>query len=129
MQHHQDLIRLRPHALLVEQFGDWLRYDGDDLIRSADLLGGDLWARRAQHAVDLATRGGDPVRLVEAIGQLHRLLSLDLTDDPFSAEALRFAAIHPDHPDADMARLCCEALERALPSLRVLASHGVTEAA
>ena len=129
MQHHQDLIRLRPHVLLVEQFRGWLRADGNDLVRSADLLGGATWARRAVRVIDLAARGTDPVRFAEAVRHLHRLLSLDLTDDPFSPEAMRFAGIDPDHPNADMARLCCQALERALPSLRILAAHGVTEAA
>lgn len=106
MQHHQDLIGLRPHVLLVEQFRDWLRADGDDLIRSADLLGGHVWARRAVRVIDLAAAGEDPARLAEAARQLHRLLSLELTDDPFSAEAAYLADIHPDHPDADTARLC-----------------------
>ena len=129
MQHHQDLIRLRPHMLLVEQFGAWLQHDADDLIRSADLLGGDVWARRAERLIDLATRGTDPAHLAKAVAQLHRLLSLDLTDDPFSAEAIRFAGIDPDHPDADAARLYCEALERVLPSLEVLAAYGMEEAA
>ena len=129
MQHHQDLIRLQPHARLVDQFRSWIQHDADDLVRSADLLGGDVWARRAERVIDLAAPGGDPVRLAEAVGQLHRLLSLEMTDDLSSPEAARFACLDPDHPDADTARMCCEALERALASLRVLAAHGMQEAA
>lgn len=129
MQHHQDLIRFQPHARLAEQFRTWLRHDANDLVRSAELLGGPVWGRRAVRAIDLAAPGGDPIRLFEAVGQLHRLLSLEMTDDLSSAEAEYFAALDPDHPDADTARMCCEALERVLPSLRLLAAHGIVREA
>ncbi|MFO8080791.1 MAG: hypothetical protein R6V07_10825 [Armatimonadota bacterium] len=120
----KSLRDLRTHTFIAEQFAAWLRGDPDQLVRSAHLLGGDAWAQCAERVVTAAgTSRADISEVVSDLRQLRRLLSLDLVDDPFSEEALRLGCIHPDHPDADEARLCAEAVERALPSFEWL--HGI----
>ena len=64
--------------------------------------------------------GAEPADLVLELEGLRRLLSLDFTDDIMSDEALFFAAVHPDDPRADDARICAEALQRGVASLEVL---------
>jgi hypothetical protein len=57
------------------------------------------------------------------------LLSLRFVDDPYSPEALRFAAINPDHPRADAARRCAERLEQGVALLDRLSAFRIEEAA
>jgi hypothetical protein len=90
-----------PRALLqraaeAESFADWLRDQGDALIDAADMLGGPIRRDRAETVVG-ALRDGDAAARHPPVPQrLADLLSLRRVDDPFSPEALRFAAIHPD---------------------------------
>ena len=126
----RSLRDLRAHTEIARRFADWLREDPDQLVRAARLLGGDAWARRAARVATAARRRDACLHeVLDDLRRLRRLLSLDLVDDPFSEEALRFAAIHPDHPDADEARLCCEAVARALPSLEAIGALRLREAA
>lgn len=112
----------------MNKLGDflrWLRTEGDSLVASADLLGGQKWAERARSIVAVVQNGHDlGARRGELIA-LHRLLSLDFTTVLGSPEAKRFAAIHPDDPRADAARRCAEAFCQGLRALEALRLAGV----
>ncbi len=126
----KSLRDLRTHTFIAQQFAAWLRGNSDQLLRSACLLGGNAWVQCAERVTEAAESSlADFGAVLIDLRQLHRLLSLELVDDPFSEEALRFGSIHPDHPDADEARLCSEAVERALPSLEWLYSLHLQEVA
>lgn len=117
----QSLHNLQIHAQMTEQFIEWLRGHPDQLLRGARLLGGGVWASRAERVVAAARMPGACLDdVVDDLRRLRRLLSLELMDNPFSSEARRFAGIHPDHPDADDARRAFEAVTRALPSVEAL---------
>ena len=64
--------------------------------------------------------GAEPVDFYPELEALRRLLNLELTDDVTSLEALFFAAVHPDDPRADDARICAEALQRGVVALEAL---------
>ncbi|WP_292294600.1 hypothetical protein [Marivita sp.] len=110
-------------------FTEWLATDGDCLASAALLLGGSAWHRRAISVRDAIRSGKLPEDVENDLVGLHRLLTLQYTDDINSPEALRFLAVHPDDPRADDARLCAEALERGLDEMHGLAAMGVREVA
>ncbi|MCZ4262225.1 hypothetical protein O4G76_15390 [Limimaricola sp. G21655-S1] len=116
-------------ANLRQDFTDWLRTDADRLISAAVLLGGELWEERAAAVVDAIAFGAEPEEVVQDLDDLHRLLTLEYTDDIDSPEALCFQSVHPDDPRADDARLCAEALERGLEAIRKYAATTVKEVA
>lgn len=123
-----------PRALLqraaeAEAFADWLRDQGDALIDAADLLGGPIWRDRAETVVGALRDGDAAARHLAVLRLLADLLSLRMVDDPFSPEALRFSAIHPDHPRADAARRCAERLGRGVAVLDRLSAFRIEEAA
>ena len=64
--------------------------------------------------------GAEPTDLLLELEALRRLPNLELTDDMTSDEALVFAAVHPDDPRADDARVFAEALQRGVASLEAL---------
>lgn len=103
-------------------FSDWLRDGGNNLAASADLLGGKKWLNRADAVLAAVTDGVPLIELVAELSDLHKLLTLEFTDDLDSVEAALFLSIHPDDPRADEARLCAEALERGLAAIAVVAA-------
>ncbi|MBU2963045.1 hypothetical protein KO516_19860 [Citreicella sp. C3M06] len=111
------------------EFIAWLRADADRLVSSAELLGGKDWETRSLAVAEAMARGEVPEAVEEDLKDLHRLLKLEFADDIESEEAARFAAVHPDDPRADDARLCAEALERGLDALRAFAAVSVKEVA
>lgn len=119
----------------LQKTGDflaWLRREGESLVSAAAILGGVSWADRAQALVTSARSGHDVAARRGELVALRRLLSLELTTDLCSEEALRFSRIHPDDPRADAARACAEALDRgvrALEALRLAGLANVREAA
>lgn len=125
MQHLIDARALLRHADVANAFADWLRDCGDDLIDAAALLGGPKWAARAARVVDAISAHRDPTGSLQDLRALRRLLNLELVDELTSVEAGRFAAIHPDDPRADSARLCAEALERGVNAVEALAKDGL----
>jgi hypothetical protein len=132
MKHIPDIRALLRHMNKASDFMCWLRAEGDSLVASADLLGGRKWAARARAVVDAAKAGSDLAARRGELHELNRLLRLDFTTDIKSVEAMRFAAVHPDDPRADIARRCAEALGqgvRALEALHLAGIVGIREAA
>lgn len=132
MQYTPDLQSLLRNLNATSIFLGWLRKEGDSLIAAASLLGGTKWAKRARSLVQGARSGHDIAARRKELEALRRLLYLEFVDAIGSEEALRFAAIHPDDPRADQARLCAEALDRgirALEALRLAGLSNVREAA
>lgn len=125
MKHIPDLRALLRHINKTSDFIRWLRLEGDSLVGSAELLGGRQWAARARAIVSVAQNGEDLAVRRGELCALHRLLCLELTTVVTSAEARRFAAIHPDDPRADVARQCEEALGRGLRALEALRLAGI----
>ena len=103
-----------PCDVILEMFLDWLRADGDDLVSSAALLGGDAWEALACSVVCAVSQGASVDDVEMELRHLRGLLALEFVEDLSSEEARRFMAIHPDDPRADLARLCAEALEKGL---------------
>ncbi len=103
-------------------FSDWLRDGENQLVASANLLGGKKWRNRADAVIAAVIDGVPLTELVNELSDLHRLLTLQFTDDLDSAEAAFFLSIHPDDPRADEARLGAEALERGLAAMAVVAA-------
>jgi hypothetical protein len=126
MQHTPDLQALLRNLNKTSFFLGWLRKEGDSLIAAAMLLGGSSWANRARAVVANARDGHDIAARRQDLDALRRLLHLELVDDIDSAEARRFAAIHPDDPRADQARLCAETLDRGMRALEALRLAGLT---
>ncbi|SER47967.1 hypothetical protein SAMN04490244_101199 [Tranquillimonas rosea] len=127
-----DIHDMRASLRAAEQrreFIAWLRADADRLVSSAELLGGKDWETRSRAVAEAMARGDVPEAVEEELKDLHRLLTLEFTDDIESEESARFAALHPDDPRADDARLCAEALERGIDALRAFAAVAVKEVA
>jgi hypothetical protein len=118
----RDLLR---HMNKASDFIRWLRLEGDSLVASAELLGGRQWAERARAVVTVAQTGQDLAARRVEIRALYELLHLEFTTVVNSAEAKRFAAIHPDDPRAHVARQCAEALGRGLRALEALRLAGI----
>lgn len=111
------------------EFADWLRADAERLTSAAQLLGGEPWKRRAVRVSRAMAEGADPEEVVADLRALHRLLTLEYTNDLDSPEAARFFDLHPDDPRADEARICAEALERGLNALAVVRAVAIGKAA
>ena len=120
MRHTNDMRALLRHVAVAEAFATWLRENADHLVGAADLLGGPEWAARAAAAAEAIADGAEPADLLPELEALRRLLNLEFTDDLTGVEALFFAAVHPDDPRADGARICAEALERGVVALEAL---------
>jgi hypothetical protein len=101
----------------LEAFVEWIRSDADRLLNAAELLGGHLWRDRVSILCTAIIDGTELYDLIVELRQIHRLLTLEFVADLDSEEARRFLSVHPDDPRADDARLCAEALERALTAL------------
>lgn len=125
MQHTPDLQCLLRNLNTTSVFLGWLRQDGDSLIAAASLLGGAKWTKRAHSLVEGARAGHDIAARRKDLEALRRLLHLEFADVIGSEEARRFAAIHPDDPRADRARLCAEALDRGIRALEALRLAGL----
>ncbi|MDO5632528.1 MAG: hypothetical protein Q4G22_11915 [Paracoccus sp. (in: a-proteobacteria)] len=113
----------------IPAFMEWLCSSSDDLIDTADLLGGPKWVILAQGTVSAAR---DVQRLhasLPHLRKLHRLLTLQYVDDIDSDEARRFMMLHPDDPRADNARRCAEALERGIAALERVSAVALREVA
>ena len=111
------------HADAAEAFRSWLA-DGDSLVAACRLLGGPRWSRQAAAVVDSIRLGSAPVELLRDLLLFQKLLSLELADEPWSTEAALLAAIHPDDPRANDARLAAEALDRGIEAVSALARAG-----
>lgn len=116
-------------AELRQEFINWLRADADKLVSAARLLGGDRWENRATYVTDALAYGAEPEELRVELAGLHRLLTLEFTDDLDAPEAHYFLMVHPDDPRADEAQLCAEALDRGLEVMRAHAPTLVKEVA
>ena len=127
-QRTKEMARVLAAGRLAAECEAWLRADGERLADAAELLGGPDWRRRALGAVEALAGGAELADLRDEIEALHGLLTLEPTDDPWSEEALRFLSVDPDDPRADDARLCAEALGRALAALDLLAGAGALAA-
>lgn len=125
MQYTPDLQSLLRNLNTTRHFFAWLREEGDSLIAAAKLLGGAKWETRAHRVVGCAKAGDDIAVWRKDLHALWRLLHLEFTDSMESEEAQFFAAIHPDDPRADEARLCAEALDRGLNALEALRRSGL----
>ena len=125
MKHIPDIRALLRHMNKASDFMRWLRAEGDNLVASAELLGGRKWAARARAVVEAAKAGNDLAARRGELHELHRLLRLDFTTDIKSVEARRFAAVHPDDPRADIARRCAEAMGRGVRALEALHLAGI----
>ncbi|MDG2452967.1 MAG: hypothetical protein P8M63_09045, partial [Paracoccaceae bacterium] len=122
---HHDLKAMRAMlraAQIAAAFSDWLRDDGDHLTAAADLFGGTKWKKRADAVLAAAKSGFSPTNLVDELSNLHRFLTLELTDDLDSEEAALFSAIHPNDPRVNEAWLCAETLERGLVAMAMVAA-------
>lgn len=111
------------------EFADWLLADAERLASAARLLGGDPWERRAARVVEAIANTAEPEEVEADLRALHRLLTLELTDDLNSPEAALFFGVHPDDPRADDARICAEALERGLGALATVKAVAIREVA
>lgn len=120
----QALIEARTiagHARIAAAFAAWLRGEGgEELVDSAELLGGPGWSRRARAIVSAITAGSPPADHLPELKALLCLLQLKHADRLVSLEAVLFAAVHPDDPRADTARISAEALARGIASLEAL---------
>lgn len=116
-------------ARLRREFVEWLRADAERLASAAQLLGGGFWKRRAVRVAQAIAEGDDPEEVVTDLRALHRLLTLEFTNDLDSPEAALFFDVHPDDPRADEARQCVEALERGLDALAVVRAVAIGKAA
>ncbi len=122
---HHDLYKARATLRAAQTafaFSDWLRDGGNHLAASADLLGGRKWRNRANVVIAAVMDGAPLTGLVDDLADLHKLLTLEFTDDLDSDEAALFFSVHPDDPRADEARLCAEALERGLAAIAIVAA-------
>lgn len=122
---HHDLKAMRATlraAQIAAAFSDWLRDDGDHLTAAAELLGGTKWKNRADAVLAEVKNEVSPASFVDDLSNLHRLLTLEFTDDLDSDEAALFMSVHPDDPRADDARICAEALQRGLVALATVAA-------
>ena len=128
-QRNREMARVLAAGRLAAECEAWLRADGERLADAAELLGGPDWRRRALGAVEALAGGAELADLRDEIEALHGLLTLECTDDPWSEEALLFLSVDPDDPRADDARLCAEALGRALAALDLLGGAGTLAAA
>src|SRR6056297_1341047 len=125
MKHIPDIRALLRHMNKASDFIRWLRADGDNLVASAELLGGSKWAARARAVVEAAKAGNDLAARRGELHELNRLLRVEFTSDIKSVEARRFAAVQPDDPRADIARRCAEALGRGVRALEALHLAGI----
>lgn len=119
MQHDMKMGALLRHAKIADAFATWLRDNGEDLIDAVDLVGGRRWVTRATQLVTSAQQGDLVNRLTE-LRAIHRLLYLDFASRSGSCEEARLAAIHPDHPRADNARICAEAIAHGMQAIAAL---------
>ena len=114
------------HARTAAAFAGWLRDGGGAaLVQAAELLGGPAWSGRAAAVATAIDEGDDPSEHMAGLRALRRLLWLDRADTPGSIEAALLAAIHPDDPRANEARICAEAIARGVVALEALARAGV----
>lgn len=78
---------------------EWLFAHQNALLSSAQLLGGELAARRVARLIEAASHQTTMTRsFARELDWLHGLLTLRNVDDPESTEALYFTAIDPAHP-------------------------------
>jgi len=120
-----EIRALLRHIRTADEFLRWLREEGDLLIASADLLGGPSWSLRAKAVVHSARCGRDISSYRRSLAALRKLLNLEFVSYLESPEAARFAALNPDDPRADQARLCAEVLARSLRAIEALRLAGV----
>lgn len=128
MQHKPEpnINALFRQANKVDEFLKWLREEGDALISAADLLGGQTWAAKATDIVTTAKKGGNVAARRKTLIAIRGLLEGDLAGFHDRDEAWRFAALHPDDPEATRAMLCADALGRGIRALEALHLAGVT---
>lgn len=111
------------------EFAAWLLADADQLASAAQLLGGDPWERRAARVANAIAKAAEPEEVETDLRALHRLLTLEFTNDLNSPEAAFFFDVDPDDPRADDARMCAEALERGLAALKMVRAFAIREVA
>ncbi len=123
-------MRIALHAAnTCREFADWLLADADRLASAAQMLGGDRWEHRVARVVNVIANAADLEEIETDLRALHRLLTLEFTDDLDSREAALFFDVHPDDPRADDARMCAESLENGLQAMEVFRAFAVQEAA
>jgi len=129
LEHKPDIDALFRHVGKADAFVAWLCNEGDALISAAALLGGAPWAAKAEGIVTTARRGGNVAARSKTLVALRALLEGGYADRLDRDEAWRFAALHPDAPEATGAMRCADALGRGIRAFEALRLAGVTKIA
>ncbi|MCB2095785.1 MAG: hypothetical protein H6901_00670 [Rhodobacteraceae bacterium] len=128
MQEDHHLRALHRHVRTIEAFAAWLRDRSDDLIDAVDLLGGAHWVTRTADTVHAIRKGATLESRLADLKEIRRFLHLEYAGRPGSEEQARFAAVHPDDPRADTARLCAEALDRGIAGIEAIERAAAVQA-
>jgi len=109
-----------------DDFVTWLRDEGDILVSAADVLGGQIWARKAKEIVVTARTGGNVAARRKTLIALRQLLHRDDACLLNKDDAWRLMSLHPDDPKATRAMLCADAIGRGIRAFEALRLAGVT---
>lgn len=129
LQKDPNIDALFRHVTRADAFIAWLREEGDVLVSAAALLGGQAWAAKATGVVKMARQGGNVAARRKTLIAIRQLLEGGFADQLDRDEAWRFAALHPDAPDATRAMRCADALGRGIRAFEALRLAGVTKIA
>lgn len=127
LQKDPNIDALFRHVTKADAFIAWLREEGDVLVSAAALLGGEPWAAKAEDAVTTARQGGNVAARQKTLIALRGLLEGAYADQLDRDEAWRFAALHPDAPEATCAMRCADALGRGIRAFEALRLAGVNK--
>jgi len=129
LQKDPNIDALFRHVGKADEFVSWLKDEGDVLVSAAALLGGAPWAAKAEGVVTTARQGGNLAARRKTLIAIRELLQGDFADRLDRDEAWRFAALHPDAPEATRAMRCADALGRGIRAFEALRLAGVTKIA
>jgi len=127
LQKDPNIDALFRHVGKADAFVAWLCNEGDALISAAALLGGQSWAAKAEGIVTTARQGGNVAARRTTLVALRGLLEGAYADQLDRDEAWRFAALHPDAPDATRAMRCADALGRGIRAFEAVRLAGVNK--
>ena len=113
------------HIARFQDFCQWLRDEGDNLIAAVQLLGGPGWAKRGAGIVAHARDGGPLMASRGTIVALSKLLHGSHAGEIESFEAWPFTWLHPDDPRATNAMRCADALDCGLSAIDELRRAGL----
>ena len=127
LEQKPDIDALFRHVTRADAFIAWLREEGDVLVSAAALLGGEPCAAKAEGTVTTARQGGNVAARRTTLVALRGLLEGAYADQLDRDEAWRFAALHPDAPDATRAMRCADALGRGIRAFEAVRLAGVNK--